>query len=224
MAKIAAKKFKVNPCNLAACIALTDYLPAAILLYRIYIRSNLETTMTDSNGEDGWAVLTREEWMVDSGLTRRQLDKAIANLKKTKFIKYDYRKRSKKDKGSSILWVKTTSKTNKWIHQTVKVEPPMDSPNGELKYKMDSPNGELLINKKIGNKESGNKKVASQRLNEKSKVESSSSRVVEEESNVVDFKKEKELKNFSDKQKTGKAQNAISKKSTSFEDLGGKIK
>lgn len=91
------KKFVVRPSRLAACTKIAGDVVAGQLFYRIFLRHEMMKAMRDSEGQR-CVVLTRIEWMIDTGLTRHQYDRSIRILKKKKIIKVRHKKLRKMDK------------------------------------------------------------------------------------------------------------------------------
>lgn len=88
--------FVVRPSRLGACIKLAGDPNAGILLYRILLRTEMKT-MKARDGTDGWTVLSRGEWMTDTGLTRHQHDRALSILKKQELVECMHAKRTKRE-------------------------------------------------------------------------------------------------------------------------------
>lgn len=100
------RKFKVHASNQANCVRLAGNVAAGILLYRMFVRAG-KSTMEDRSGESGWAVLTPNEWILDTGLTINQYNKGLRRLKDLRLIIYKNQQLGKRS-GAPPLWVKLT--------------------------------------------------------------------------------------------------------------------
>lgn len=87
------KPFEVYPSLISASTAYTGDIRAGVLLSRIITRTKKRWTL-----KDGSIVMNKNEWLVDTGLSRHQYDKARKILADRKLVEYSYTKRTKRSK------------------------------------------------------------------------------------------------------------------------------
>lgn len=92
------KKFVVRPSRLAACTSLSGDVVAGQLLYRIFQRQETMKALKDKDDGRKCIVLTRPEWMIDTGLSRHQYDRGLRILKCKKLVEVRHKKLRKSDK------------------------------------------------------------------------------------------------------------------------------
>lgn len=136
------KKFEVWPSQLAKCIELTGgKVPAGVLLYRLACRAQKGWLMKHPKDGKRYAVLTRNQWMTDTGLTRHQHDGAIKALKEKKLVEVRHSKRNKLERFLRT-WARPTDEAMSVI--TEKTTRPKDSENSESPPLADSENAENI--------------------------------------------------------------------------------
>lgn len=131
-------KFIVRPSVLGALFKLTGDATATLLAYRIYSRGAGRGMINYENNSTGWAVLSRKEWMVDTGMTIHQYNRAMKILKDTGII--DRLQKHWAD-GQSKLWVRINAETMQKIEEmtVTQSQHPTDSASEAESSISDSP-------------------------------------------------------------------------------------
>lgn len=178
--------FNVKPSLLGKCLNLAGGNKAAgILLFRITSRSNMKSTMEDKKGESGWAVLTREQWSIDTGLTPTQYDRALAFLKKQKLIKYKHLKIGRYKGGSGAIWLKPNDKPT--LYSTFCKTA---NPKGSFTLQNCKPIALSLC--KFANPYINKSNIKGNKFKKEASVNAKTDSNLEEDSNLYSFSKEKE--------------------------------
>lgn len=90
------KKFTVTPSPIAESMGkVSGDTASALLLYRITWWSKHARITRDGKK---WIVLTRDEWMIDTGMTRHQYDRALAVLKRLNLVEVRHWRLRRSDK------------------------------------------------------------------------------------------------------------------------------
>ncbi len=164
-------KFIVRPSALAACKKLGGNSSTAILLYRMHVRSR-KGGLRDEKGEKGWLALTKDEWLLETGLTRHEFDNSLKQLKANGLIKFRSRKLRRSDKNARS-WYKLFDDTKSDIDDIMSGKPisgssdlgsglksdGSETDNGMISEQPDALNNMLLkeneINKNVVTKTTG---------------------------------------------------------------------
>lgn len=91
------KPFEVRPCQTAACIMLAGDIRAGNILSRMVTRQRNGWTVK-SDGKPDEIRMTKNHWMIETGLSRHQYDAGRKIIERKNLAKFSYKKRSKGSK------------------------------------------------------------------------------------------------------------------------------
>ena len=114
--KVGKKELIVNVSRLGACNIIAGDICAGNLLYAMYVLTREKSMVSKKNGKAGYFVCSRQQWMVCTGFTRHQYDRALSILKKHKLIS-TYRGKRKYSEKQTYMWARVKNSTKSAIEE-----------------------------------------------------------------------------------------------------------